>query len=208
MLITSRLIGMFLPKRASWTLSVPFPGYTALGGASFLGLQIPLQVDSAPLVGNQEASGTHKTHHPFSDQKMEMDQIWPRERKDKLTGPVRWKSCNFSASIRQALQEGLNPNTFWTEADLVLPPFTGPGGCVVLAPEDDEVEDGTWLHWNTPSHRAVWVYDFRTIEQLLELGADINSCNAIGLTPLHEAVRSRKPGPAALLLRHGANPDS
>ncbi|KAK3985442.1 hypothetical protein QBC44DRAFT_404620 [Cladorrhinum sp. PSN332] len=128
-----------------------------------------------------------------------------------LVSPECWQQAKFSASVKYALREGfLDPNTSWTEDDLVHPPPPDGhhGGCVIPSPEPDEDFEGAWFRRNTPLHRAVWVNDFDTVEQLLASGADIDKHNSIGLTVLQEAVRSQKSNAAELLLKRGADPNT
>ncbi|KAK4464771.1 heterokaryon incompatibility protein-domain-containing protein [Cladorrhinum samala] len=126
-----------------------------------------------------------------------------------LASPGCWQQANFSTSVKLALQQGcLDPNTSWTEDDLVYPHTPDDDvGCMIPSPEPDEGFEGAWFRWNTPLHRAVWVDDLEAVEQLLASGADINKHNEIGLTALHEAVRSQKLAAAGLLLKHGADPN-
>ncbi|KAK4162814.1 hypothetical protein QBC43DRAFT_355804 [Cladorrhinum sp. PSN259] len=123
--------------------------------------------------------------------------------------PGCWQQANFSESLGYALDKGLlDPNTFWAEDDLVFSKSNEHGGCQIAPPGPDEKFEGAWFRWNTPLHRAIWVDDLEGAEKLLAFGADINKRNRIGLTALHEAVRSGKTDAVEFLLEHGADGNS
>ncbi|RGP78690.1 heterokaryon incompatibility [Fusarium longipes] len=83
-------------------------------------------------------------------------------------------------SVSLALSQGWDPNTSWTEDELVFPP---PGsGCVMPSATDP------WSHFNTPIHRALYQEQFDVAQLLLHHGADIDQLNASGRTVLHEAI--------------------
>ncbi|VUC35679.1 unnamed protein product [Clonostachys rosea] len=83
-------------------------------------------------------------------------------------------------SVTRALLLGWDPNTTWTEDELVFPPAGF--GCV------EPTASGPWCHFNTAIHRALWLDQFDVAECLLTHGADINQLNALGRTVLHEAL--------------------
>ncbi|KAJ4139736.1 hypothetical protein NW768_001079 [Fusarium equiseti] len=83
-------------------------------------------------------------------------------------------------SVTQALSQGWDPNTSWTEDELVFPP---PGGGCVMPKAIDP-----WSHFNTPLHRALFQKQFDVALVLLDRGADIDLLNASGRTVLHEAI--------------------
>jgi len=56
-------------------------------------------------------------------------------------------------------------------------------------------------------HQAVYAKDIGKIQLLLQQGADINSVNASGLTPLHIAISKDKDALVRFLLENGANPN-
>ncbi|CAH0047339.1 unnamed protein product [Clonostachys solani] len=83
-------------------------------------------------------------------------------------------------SVTRALSQGWDPNTTWTEDELVFPPPDS--GCEMPILRDP------WCHFNTPIHRALWLGQLDVAECLLTHGADINQLNALGRTVLHEAL--------------------
>ena len=83
-------------------------------------------------------------------------------------------------SVSLYLSQGWDPNTLWTEDELVFPP---PGGGCVMPTASDP-----WSHFNTPLHRALWQKQFDVAQLLLDHGADIDQLNASGRTVLHEAI--------------------
>ncbi|KAH7186058.1 heterokaryon incompatibility protein-domain-containing protein [Fusarium flagelliforme] len=83
-------------------------------------------------------------------------------------------------SVSKALSQGWDPNTSWTEDELVFAP---PGGGCVMPTTTDP-----WSHFNTPLHRALFQKQFDVAQLLLDRGADINLLNASGRTVLHEAI--------------------
>ncbi|OBS22819.1 hypothetical protein FPOA_09144 [Fusarium poae] len=109
-------------------------------------------------------------------------------------------------SVSIALSQGWDPNTSWTEDELVFPP---PGaGCVMPTAADP------WSHFNTPIHRALFQKQFNVAQLLLDHGADIDQLNASGRTILHEAIdqgiNTFNHGwtqTAAWIVEHGANLD-
>ncbi|KAK3987280.1 hypothetical protein QBC44DRAFT_127700 [Cladorrhinum sp. PSN332] len=121
--------------------------------------------------------------------------------------PGRWQPDRFAESIKQALEDGLDPDTTWTEDDLTEPPPAGINRRPDLLPlpKAEDTESEAWFHWNTPLHRALWIEDLSSAELLIEKGADMDIYNAIGLTALHEAVRRRRPGVVEFLIKNGAD---
>jgi len=109
-------------------------------------------------------------------------------------------------SVSRALSEGWDPNTAWSEDELVFRP---PGwGCV------DVPTPQPWSHFNTAIHRAMEEYKFDVAECLLKHGADINQLNASGRTVLHEAIEGDRstsdygqPEAIAWVIEHGADLD-
>ncbi|KPA38577.1 heterokaryon incompatibility protein [Fusarium langsethiae] len=109
-------------------------------------------------------------------------------------------------SVSLALSQGWDPNTSWTEDELVFPP---PGsGCVMPISTDP------WSHFNTPLHRALFQRQFDVAQLLLNYGADIDQLNASGRTVLHEAIdqgintfHQGWTKRAAWIVEHGANLD-
>jgi hypothetical protein len=109
-------------------------------------------------------------------------------------------------SVSIALSQGWDPNTSWTEDELVFPPPRA--GCVVPTATDP------WSHFNTPIHRALFRNQFDVAQLLLDHGADIDQLNDSGRTVLHEAIDqgintfnhgwTQK---AAWIVEHGANLD-
>lgn len=61
-------------------------------------------------------------------------------------------------------------------------------------------------HGSTLLMYAAWGGDPRTVDRLLEAGADVNARNHAGITALMDAVLGRHPGVVRLLLEHGADP--
>lgn len=82
--------------------------------------------------------------------------------------------------VTAALEAGWDPNTTWTEDELVAQ--TPRSGCVIFGAQRP------WSHYKTPLHRAVWYDQLKIAQRLLEYGADINQLNASGRTVLHEQV--------------------
>lgn len=109
-------------------------------------------------------------------------------------------------SVSLALSKGWDPNTSWTEDELVFPP---PGsGCVLPTATDP------WSHFNTPIHRALFQKQYDVAQLLLDHGADLDQLNASGRTVLHEAIdrgiNTFNHGwteTAAWIVEHGANLD-
>ena len=101
----------------------------------------------------------------------------------------------------QDLKDGLDPNILWTEQDLIRPTI-GRGGCVPRRPVNDA---DAWPHYNTPLHRALWNGNFAFADVLLNYGADVDLCNAIGRTPLLEAVWRQKRDAVRFLLQRNSN---
>ena len=140
---------------------------------------------------------------PKEEQKEEQKYIYPRKlgnSSDELD-QGQYPVVDL-ASLKHALQDGLNPNVLWTEDELVTSIRTT--GCIIpsFATEDD-----TWPHWNTPLHRAIWIQDFEGADILLQHGADINLFNSMGQTVLHEAVWHGRRHAVTYVLEHGADPN-
>lgn len=96
------------------------------------------------------------------------------------------------------LDNGLDPNTCWTEGDLVSRPVSGP----TVAGWG---ENWNWAHWNTPLHLALAAGDLESAGFLLSHGADINAFNARGYTALLEAIERQKNDTLSFLIAHGAD---
>lgn len=120
----------------------------------------------------------------------------------QATRPKYWQSHDdlFPLRIRDVIENGLHPNTSWTESEIVCP--MPKSGCVLPnVPEEDEA----WFHWSTPFHRAVWLRQFDIAEFLLEAGANVDIRNAFGRTALHEAVDRGQPETILFLVKHRAD---
>ncbi|KAH8898813.1 hypothetical protein GQ53DRAFT_836840 [Thozetella sp. PMI_491] len=65
-----------------------------------------------------------------------------------------------------------------------------------------------WFNWNTPIHLSLFLEDYASAEVLLRHGTNINLCNAVGRTPLMEAVRNHKIATVAFLIAHAADLDA
>lgn len=104
------------------------------------------------------------------------------------------------SAVKQALEDGMDPNVLWNEVDLVEPRLKG--GCVPHYPDPDS---DSWPHLNTPLHRATCLSDLESVELLLQHGADINLYNAMGRTPLHEAVWNENDDLVRFFLEHDAD---
>jgi hypothetical protein len=104
--------------------------------------------------------------------------------------------------VKAALDDGLDLNCYWGENVFVN-----------IQPESIHmmrayVEDSnTWPHYNTPLYRAIHYSDFGSAKLMLEHGVYIDLYNAIGLTPLHEAVWNHNHDAIRFLLTHGADID-
>ncbi|KFY20924.1 hypothetical protein V491_03316 [Pseudogymnoascus sp. VKM F-3775] len=109
-------------------------------------------------------------------------------------------TANEFSALKQALEDGLDPNVLWDESTLVHP--SPKHGCVI--PRYVESEE-SWPHFNTPLHRALRFLDLKSAEFLLQHGADIDLYNSIGRTPLHEAVQNQDHEAVHFLLTHRAN---
>ncbi|KAI9148084.1 putative ankyrin repeat protein [Paramyrothecium foliicola] len=113
-------------------------------------------------------------------------------------GVDRWASD--IATVRNALENGLDPNSRWNEQQLVnLRPKSG---CMVPGYIKDS---DTWPHYNTPLHHALRFSDVDSAELLLMHGAEIDFYNSMGRTALHEAVRNGRHEVVLFLLKNGAN---
>jgi uncharacterized protein len=79
--------------------------------------------------------------------------------------------------------------------------------CKRFVQADDVVLEMASADGWTPLHLACFFGHPRTVEMLLELGADpkVRSANAMHNTPLHAAAASRSAEICALLLSHGAD---
>ncbi|KAI0904551.1 hypothetical protein F4823DRAFT_614542 [Ustulina deusta] len=82
--------------------------------------------------------------------------------------------------VREALEGGLNPNIQWDQADIEGRRQTG-----VMHGFNPE---RSWANSNTPLHMSIKQHQFDTAAVLLKHGAQINLLNALGRTPLHEAI--------------------
>ena len=58
----------------------------------------------------------------------------------------------------------------------------------------------------TPLHRAAEAGHAKTIDRLIQAGADLNAQDWKGRTPLHRAVENGSADSTSTLLKHGANP--
>ncbi|KAI0849587.1 hypothetical protein F5Y00DRAFT_261372 [Daldinia vernicosa] len=105
--------------------------------------------------------------------------------------------------MKEALKQGLDPNVQWKELEIDGSRPTG--GCV-LSSYDPYV---SWANYNTPLHRSLWHHHYDAATLLLKNGARIDLCNALGRTPLHEALRfkfnSSQYEKVKFLIENGAN---
>ncbi|KAH6961894.1 hypothetical protein BKA56DRAFT_561506 [Ilyonectria sp. MPI-CAGE-AT-0026] len=111
--------------------------------------------------------------------------------------PWRTEPCDLD-NIRAALSEGMDPNTQWTESDLVAMPQ----GCFMPVRGPDYMP---WAYWNTPLHKSLKEGHHDAAALLLDHGANINQINAAGRTVVHEAVHLEDKAGIAFLVRRGAN---
>ncbi|KAK4060033.1 uncharacterized protein Triagg1_10912 [Trichoderma aggressivum f. europaeum] len=95
-----------------------------------------------------------------------------------------------AAAWKVALQAGIDPNTIWTEQDL----------------KQEWLEQKyRWYSWNTPIHLTLFLENYTSAELLLNSGANINLCNALGRTALMEAVHNHQYKTVEFLIVHGAD---
>ncbi|KAF4451344.1 glycoside hydrolase family 5, partial [Fusarium albosuccineum] len=132
---------------------------------------------------------------------------------------------NEFAALKDALLNGLDPNTRWEEDDLVeasdddstsnnsaSEDTTTSNSVADDSTSNDSFENGltgenNWPHWNTPLHRALRCSDFDSASLLIQHGADVNLCNYDDLTPLQEAVKAQRVEVAEYLVKNGADVD-
>ncbi|KAI2775841.1 hypothetical protein F4815DRAFT_375957 [Daldinia loculata] len=84
--------------------------------------------------------------------------------------------------VKKALEQGLDPNVQWKELEIDRPRPTG--GCVFTSFD----RHCSWANYNTPLHKSLWYRHYNAAALSLESGARINLYNALGKTPLHEAL--------------------
>ncbi|KAI1656815.1 hypothetical protein F4813DRAFT_112107 [Daldinia decipiens] len=84
--------------------------------------------------------------------------------------------------VKKALKQGLDPNVQWNAFEVVTPPAIGR-----FVPSSFD-PDCTWANYNTPLHKSLWHQHYDAAALLLESGARIDLCNALGRTVLHEAL--------------------
>jgi ankyrin repeat protein len=78
----------------------------------------------------------------------------------------------------------------------------------MLVARDRSLIDATDKHGSTPLHCAAWKGNARMVEELLELGANIDAQNEndhYGTTALHAAAHGNRAGVVAVLLAYGAD---
>eukprot|EP01051_Picozoa_sp_SAG22_P000243 SAG22_NODE_5_length_41775_cov_111.520971_6_plen_292_part_00 len=84
-------------------------------------------------------------------------------------------------------------------------PPCNPGACTVTNLDPDEIDpknNWTGLHW------ALIYQQSHVVQHLIDLGANVNSTNSHGMTPLHQAARSGDIVSAKLLIEAGADVDA
>ncbi|EXL91306.1 hypothetical protein NOF04DRAFT_18080 [Fusarium oxysporum II5] len=114
----------------------------------------------------------------------------------------RWDGSSEFGTAKYAIEHGLDSNNLWTEEDLIEP--EPKGGCVLPGYLFDSQ---TWPHHNSPLHRTTCFSDFQLARFLLEHGADVDLYNAVGVTPLHEAVGNQNHDGIRFFLANNADVD-
>lgn len=134
------------------------------------------------------------------------EQYWGME--DDWIASLARSRCD-PEDVTKTLDEGLNPNAKWPQRH--LEDYTTSDGCVVRAYRP--LGTPCWGNLNTPLHKSLHKGHFDAATHLLKHGADINQVNALGRTPLHNALcndewTSVDFQRVNFLLDHGANVDS
>ncbi|KAI8951519.1 hypothetical protein F4801DRAFT_544956 [Xylaria longipes] len=101
--------------------------------------------------------------------------------------------------VENALKGGLNPNIQWEQVD--IDDHGQDGGCVVCSFD----AESSWANYNTPLHMSLHKRQFSTAALLLEHGAQIDLLNALGKTPLHEAISRSDSEAVKFLIDKGAD---
>ncbi|KAJ8130723.1 hypothetical protein O1611_g2903 [Lasiodiplodia mahajangana] len=101
--------------------------------------------------------------------------------------------------VAQALERGLNPNIQWNQADIEGPRQRG--GCVIHTFDPES----SWANYNTPLHMSFKQRQFEAAILLLKHSAQIDLRNALGRTPLHEAISGSDSEAIKFLIENGAD---
>ncbi|KAI1287518.1 hypothetical protein F5Y03DRAFT_405496 [Xylaria venustula] len=100
--------------------------------------------------------------------------------------------------VEKSLEAGLNPNIQWDQAEVEGRRQRGGGGRS-YNPEK------SWANYNTPIHMSVQLHQLDTAAILLKHGAQIDHLNALGRTPLHEAIFGSDTEAIKFLIENGAD---
>jgi hypothetical protein len=116
-----------------------------------------------------------------------------------MMSPWLPRADSIIKDVGKALDEGLNPNIQWAQADIKGQRSTG--GCVI----NTFSEEFSWANYNTPLPLSLKKQEFDTAAILLKNGALIDLRNALERSPLHEAIVNADSEAVQFLIDNGAD---